>query len=275
MPDWNTDVTKPLLSISFSYLRASRWVVGLLIIGLLLTGCPARQATTSVLNITGFNYLPASTNTEVVAHTHYALAYAEAHEQAAWVAYELTPAEVEINRERAGNFREDPRVSTGSASLADYQGSGYDRGHLAPVGDMNFNALAMEESFFMSNISPQKRGFNGGIWSRLENQVRRWATEKKGIYVVTGPVLGKAERTIGENEVTVPDFFYKVLLSQRAGKNQMIGFMLPHQASDEDLSAFVEKVDNLEAYTGLDFFPALSDSVEEALESEVRIEDWF
>ena len=241
-------------------------------LGLLLTGCPNPPGTRFP---SGFNYLPAAREADLIVHTHFILSYAEAHEQAAWVAYELTPEEVAVNLAREGNFREDPNVRTGSASLSDYRNSGYDRGHLAPVGDMNFDSVAMEESFFMSNISPQKRAFNGGIWSRLENQVRTWATEKRGIYVVTGPVLGNAERTIGDNRVTVPDFFYKVLLNERGADSQMIGFILPNRVGEGDLSVFVEKVDNLEAYTGIDFFPALADSLEERLEGEVRLEDWF
>ena len=208
-------------------------------------------------------------------HTHFALGYAEAHEQAAWVAYELTPEEVGVNLAREGNFREDPLVLTGSASLNDYRRSGYDRGHLAPVGDMNFDSVAMEESFYMSNISPQKRAFNGGIWSRLENQVRTWATEKGGLYVVTGPVLGQAKQSIGENQVTVPEFFYKVLLDERGSESRVIALMVPTTARDDDLQAFIEKVDNLEAYTGIDFFPALPDKVEERLESEVETAGWF
>lgn len=208
-------------------------------------------------------------------HKHFALEYAEAHEQAAWVAYELTPEEVDVNLAREGNFREDPLVATGSASLNDYRGSGYDRGHLAPVGDMNFDAVAMEESFYMSNISPQKRAFNGGVWSRLENQVRAWATEKGGVYVVTGPVLGQAKQSIGENQVTVPGFFYKVLLEERGSDSRMIALVVPTTARGKDLRSFVEKVDNVEAYTGIDFFPALPDDLEERLERGVVTEGWF
>ncbi len=237
----------------------------------LLTGCFSAPQTPSDSE---FNYWPAWGEAPVV-HTHFALGYAEAHEQAAWVAYELTPAEVGANLAREGNFREDPLVLTGSASLNDYRKSGYDRGHLAPVGDMNFDSVAMEESFYMSNISPQKRAFNGGIWSRLENQVRTWATEKGGLYVVTGPVLGQAKRSIGENQVTVPDFFYKVLLNERGNESRMIALVVPTTAKDDDLRAFVEKVDNVEAYTGIDFFPALPDNLEERLEREVKTEGWF
>ncbi len=257
---------------SFTLYRHSRWTAHWLVGLGLLSGCLNPQGTPSDSE---FDYWPAGKETPVVVHTYFALGYAEAHEQAAWVAYELTPEEVAVNLAREGNFREDPLVPTGSASLNDYRQSGYDRGHLAPVGDMNFDSVAMEESFYMSNISPQKRAFNGGIWSRLENQVRTWATEKGGLYVVTGPVLGQAKRYIGENQVTVPDFFYKVLLDERGGESRMIALVVPTTAKDEDLRAFVEKVDNVEAYTGIDFFPALDDDLEERLERDVVTAGWF
>ena len=263
------------VALLFSLLRHTAW---LMVIALLLSGCPSLRK--PQLTISGFNYLPTSPKSAIVAHTHFVLSYAEAHEQAEWVAYELTPEEVRINIPRDGNFREDPNVPTGSASPDDYRGSGYDRGHLAPVGDMNFDPVAMEESFLMSNISPQNRSFNAGIWIRLENQVRDWSAEQGGLYVITGPVLSStggtnAERSIGENQVTVPEFFYKVLLYERGSDSRMIGFVLPNRANSGDLRAFVEKVDNIEAYTGIDFFPTLTDSLEERLECEVNLEGWF
>ncbi|MGB3852683.1 MAG: DNA/RNA non-specific endonuclease [Tunicatimonas sp.] len=259
-----------ILQRKHSYQSTWRYSQGLLILGL-LTGCLKLQEASSGAD---FNYWPAWKEKPVV-HTHFALGYSEAHEQAAWVAYELTPEEVAVNLDREGNFREDPLVATGSASLEDYRRSGYDRGHLAPVGDMNFDPVAMEESFYLSNISPQKRAFNGGIWSRLENQVRNWAADRGGLYVVTGPVLGQAQRTIGKNQVTVPNYFYKVLLDERGNESRMIALVVPTTARGKDLREFVEKVDNVEAYTGIDFFPSLPDDLEERLEREVVTEGWF
>ena len=252
-----------------SYWQPALWL-GLFLV---LSGCPSVQNTRPT--IPEFDYLPASSRSTVIEHTHFVLGYTEAHEQSEWVAYELTPAEVRVSLPRDGSFRADPDVSTGSASPDDYRGSGYDRGHLAPVGDMNFDPIAMDESFLMSNISPQKRSFNAGIWRRLENQVRDWAVAYEGLHVITGPVLGSAVHTIGENRVTVPDFFYKVLLCKQGDSIRMIGLVLPNRASDGNLRDFVEKVDNIEAYTGIDFFPALPDSLEDKLEREVSLEGWF
>ena len=77
---------------------------------------------------------------------------------------------------------------------------------------MSFSGKTMSESFHMSNMSPQTPQFNRGIWSKLEKQVRYFATKEKWIVVVTGPIL-PAEKTItiGANRVTVPQYYYKVI----------------------------------------------------------------
>ena len=110
-----------------------------------------------------------------ISHLGYTLSYNEKHEQASWVAYELTAGELRGTIARTDNFKADASVTTGSASLADYRGSGFDRGHLAPAADMKWSREVMSESFFMSNMSPQEPGFNRGIWKKLEGKVRDWA----------------------------------------------------------------------------------------------------
>ena len=102
----------------------------------------------------------------------YTLNYDEQHEQASWVAYILTSTHIRGTVNRTNDFREDYKVKTGSASLSDYKGSGYDRGHLAPAGDMKWSSTAMSESFFMSNISPQMAfdaRFNGDMKYAFES----------------------------------------------------------------------------------------------------------
>ncbi|MFR9672703.1 MAG: DNA/RNA non-specific endonuclease, partial [Rikenellaceae bacterium] len=148
-------------------------------------------AASMLLNIsfaTSQSYLPHSDG-EVVRHTYYTLSYIEEHEQAEWVAYEMTPRNAESNVTRNDSFKADPKVSTASALPTDYQGSGYDRGHLCPAASMSFDKVAMEESFYMSNMSPQAPTFNRDGWMRLEKLVRGWAAADSVIYVVTGPIL--------------------------------------------------------------------------------------
>lgn len=210
----------------------------------------------------------------VVRHAAYALVYSEEHEQARWVAYELTEAETHGPEERASGFYEDPAVSTGSATDADYAGSGYDRGHLAPAGDMTWSAAAMTESFYYSNMSPQQPSFNRGIWKKLETLTRAWGQEYSTVFIVTGPLLEASLPVIGPNKVSVPAAYYKIVLRHTGIDWQVIGFLMPNAASSEPLSSFVRTVDEIENRTGLDFFPALPDALEGSLESGIHSDRW-
>lgn len=123
---------------------------------------------------------------EIVRHTYYTLSFNSRHKQANWVYYILGSEGKERVAERTDRFREDKKVPSGSAKPSDYTKSGYDRGHLCPAADMTHSAEAMEETFLMSNISPQLPVFNRGIWKSLEKQVRDWG-EKDGF--ILSPVL--------------------------------------------------------------------------------------
>lgn len=209
---------------------------------------------------------------QVIHHYAYTLQYSEEHEQPRWVAYELTRQKVEGTFPRRDNFREDPDVITGSATPADYKptSSTYARGHLAPAGDMKWSQQAMDESFLMSNMSPQLHSFNDGIWNRIENRVRQWARLYDTIWVVTGPVLEPPMGHIGSNHVSVPRYFYKITLDPK--RHAAIAFLIAHEAGKGPLQAFATSIDEVEALTGLDFFRGLPD--EEAIESSFNLDLW-
>jgi len=213
-------------------------------------------------------------NDEIVRHSAYTLGYSEAHEQARWVAYELTSSEIAGNAKRKDNFRSDPSVSTGSAALSDYRGSGYDRGHLAPAADMKRNVTVMSESFFMSNMSPQTPSFNRGIWKNLEETVRKMAVLSGAVYVVTGPIFSAPQGQIGDSKVTIPSSYYKVILDFREPGLKAIGFILANAASSRPISSFALSVDDVESRTGLDFFSKLPNNVENQLESQYDYSEW-
>jgi len=205
----------------------------------------------------------------IIHHVGYSLSYNEIHEQANWVAYELTAAEVRGSIKRKDAFRSDPMISSGSSSISDYKGSGYDRGHLAPAGDMKWSSTAMSESFFMSNISPQDPSFNRGIWKRLESQVRQWAIDNGSVYIATGGVLSYGLNTIGSNGVSVPQYYYKVILDYQEPDIKGIGFIMPNTAGNQSLQGLAVTIDNVESVTGIDFFHSLPDDIENSVESTV------
>ena len=137
----------------------------------------------------------------IIHHSGYSFEYSEKHEQARWVAYQLTASETHPIVGRSNHFIPDDHVATGTATESDYKGSGYDRGHLAPAADMEWSETAMRESFYFSNMSPQVKGFNEGIWKKLEEQVRDWAALYDTLYVVTAGVLNDSLRNIGPHHV--------------------------------------------------------------------------
>lgn len=218
--------------------------------------------------------LPVGVRTDaIIHHQNYSLGYDEETEQAEWVTYEFTTEEANAPQvKRKNKFRSDPAVLSGSAALRDYKKSGFDRGHLAPAADMAFSRQSMDESFFMSNMSPQVPGFNRGVWKRLETRVRSWA-KREDLVIVTGPILSGV-KYIGQNHVLVPSYFYKIVYSPSRGK--MIAFALPNKPSNLPLQHFILTVDEIEQITGIDFFVEMHDKFETDLEgnSSLYIEDW-
>ncbi len=208
---------------------------------------------------------------EIVRHRCYVLGYSEEHEQALWVYYSPSLGQGSGKVSRTDDFRRDPAVKTGSADPADYKGCGYDRGHLCPAGDMTSSSEIMSETFFMSNMSPQVPGFNRGIWKRLEEQVRTWGVRER-VWVVTGPVFKDSRGEIGENKVTVPGYYYKVVYSP--SRREMIGFILPNAKSKKSIVDYVVSVDSVEMVTGLDFFSQLPDALEDRLEASADMKKW-
>jgi len=213
---------------------------------------------------------------QVVHYKGFSLEYAEKYEQPYWVAYYLSAERLAAeNTSRKDKFKEDPNIVTGSAELSDYKNSGYDRGHLAPSADMKWDAQAMDECFYMSNMSPQNKNFNQKIWKYLEEYVRDRAVTDKLLYIVTGPILEDGLPTIGDNVVAIPKYYYKALLDYTGEEVKAIAFIMPNQSSGKKIEPFALTIDELETRTAIDFFPGLPDSLEIELESTLDKNLWF
>lgn len=210
---------------------------------------------------------------EIVVHTHYKLAYSEMHEQAIWVFYLLTPDFFNSSIYRTDDFRVDPLVKTGTAELEDYKGSGFDRGHLCPAADMKLDQASVSETFYMSNISPQDPIFHRQIWGNLEIQVREWAKTEDTIVVVTGPIFRNNRGKIGKDQVTIPGYYYKVILDL-TGKKKMIALVIKNSFERKAIEKCVVSVDSVETLTGIDFFAGLPNDVEKKLEGNSDLSLW-
>jgi len=217
---------------------------------------------------------PSSTSGDVVHHQYFSLSYSEPHEQAEWVAYELKREHLTYDDRKRPYFIEDPEVRTKSADWKNYRGSGYDRGHLCPAGDRRFSEYAYNETFYTSNISPQDRDFNAGVWNRLEQQVRRWCKKHGDLFVVTGGILEKGLEEIGEEDVDVPQAFYKIVLNTKDDSRGVLAFLIPNKESNAPLQTFLVPIDVLEEKTGLDFFAQQPKMWQDAREHEVDAEGW-
>ena len=215
-------------------------------------------------------YGPPSTEPVIVCRYGFALSHDAKHKVADWVAYHLTKEKVQGTLARTDDFRSDGDLPPSKRSeLEDYQGSGYDRGHMAPAAAMKWDWRAMTQSFLLSNMAPQVGiGFNRHIWADLEKLVRDWTKERGELYVVTGPIYDTdPPLKIGLNRVSVPTHFYKVVFDPV--KVQAIAFILPNEPIQRDrLPEFVAAVDEVEDRTDLNFLSELADPVEELIENQ-------
>ena len=189
-----------------------------------------------------------------------------------WVYYELVKSETNGDNTREGkNFRKDPDLQRPQAEDDDYRNSGWSRGHMAPAGDFKWSDKAMTETFYFTNCCPQNQSLNAGQWSTLEKKVRNWAKKYGKVLVVTGPIIGEnIYGTIGDNNVVVPDAFFKAVV---AG-DQSIAFVMYNRPENENMQKCAMTVDELEKLSGYDFFSELDDEFENRVEASYKLSYW-
>lgn len=207
----------------------------------------------------------------VIRHTGFRLSYNKTHNTPNWSAWCLTAEHTDGPVERSRKFWADPSVPKAyRVDYYDYKGSGYDRGHMCPAGDMKWSEEAMHDCFYMSNMCPQAGSLNSGAWNKLEMKCREWARREGALYIVCGPVYDSKRRheQIGiDHAIDVPEGFFKAVLSLRPGHEKAIGFYFYNDESRQSYKTATMTVDEVEELTGLDLFCALDDKLEAALES--------
>lgn len=188
-------------------------------------------------------------------------------------AYELVNNELNGTAERGNTFLQDTSVK-GCPSPQDYIGSGMDRGHLVPAGDLKWNPDAMRQSFLMTNICPMHKALNEGGWAKLEEKVREWAARDSALLVFTGPVVSDSDTTLAHGRVTVPSAYYKVVMAPCVRPMRAVAFIYPNGHSGGRLQQYAVSIDEVERRTDLDFFPTLPREEQERLESVVNLDAW-
>ncbi len=219
--------------------------------------------------------IPSDVNSEILTYPGFTVSFNSEYHQPNYVAWELTGEEARSQKEkRSNNFAPDLTVE-GCPTLDDYRGSGFDRGHMAPSGDMKWSKDAMESCFLLTNMSPQSHELNQGSWRSLEEKCRDWAARDSAIVIVCGPVFSDSPSlTIGQTGVAVPDRYFKVVLAPFANPPRAIGFVMPNGKVPGGMQATVVSVDEVEDITGFDFFSSLPDDIEAKVESECNFPRW-
>lgn len=225
-----------------------------------------------------FDYYPASLSDrpeQLLYKYAYTVSYNWKTKEPNWVAWHLTSQHINGSYSRRGQtFTADKDVMGIPATTFDYNRSGYDRGHMCPSGDNKWSKTAQEQCFLMSNICPQVHALNAGDWEELEEKCRSWASEYGDIYIVCGPIFSSNNlRKIGKTKIAVPDAFFKVVLCMKK-PIKAIGFIFKNKDINDPLLNHAYSVDAIEKATGIDFFHALPDNIEQAVEAKDNYSDW-
>jgi len=214
----------------------------------------------------------------LVFHSAMALFYVDKWGQSKWVVHMILP-DIAVGVEtRTNNFRRDSLIDAQMPDRIDYLNSGYDRGHLAPSADFRWSKRALSESYFYSNMSPQKPHFNRGKWAQLEDFLRQYVINTgHSIFVVTGGVLSDTiKRTIGVNKkIKVPPYFYKLALDMEANPPKAIAFLMLNGTNTKPITSYAVSIDSIEKITGIDFFYMLPDTLENRVEAMSDVSLWY
>ncbi len=212
--------------------------------------------------------IPSDSN-QLLCRTGYAAGFNYQTKLSDWVSYILS-AESVSGYYPPGDFMADPDIPINYRALPkNYASSGYDRGHLAPDADMDFSFESMEQSYFMSNISPQLAELNRGPWFELESWIRSCILDAGELHVISGPVFTNPTPLYIENNIRVPDSYYKVILKPTSPAAVM-AFLLPNnQHTSQPLTSYQLTVNQVEQETGLNFFTNVRQEIATQLEDQL------
>ena len=217
----------------------------------------------------------------------YSLEYSYKYKHSYWIAYRFdNTTGGNVGRNEA--YKPDPELpSQYAAKHNDYTNSGYTRGHLCASSDRQYSKEANQQTFYMSNISPQSgNGFNqsGSAWNTGEDKVQAWgyniSRSTDTLYVVKGGTIGESMiKGYIKNEIAIPKYFFMAVLFRSGDNYKAIGFYMPHEnlkddPDKKDPKKYLMSIDALEQETGIDFFHNLPDNIENTVEATYNVNDW-
>ena len=237
-----------------------------------------RREVWNTLSEVGYPGIPDTIPTKLLERYCYTVSYNANTRQPNWVMWQLTDEHVTNHKEGVWNeYREDIELSSAIRStLEDYASSGYDRGHMCPGGDCNWDDEGRDETFLLSNMCPQNPNLNRGDWKEIEMACRKWAKQYGNIYIVCGPLFLKSQQheRIGPNQIPVPEAFFKVVLCAETSTPRGIGFICRNTDGNRKKDFYVNSIRQVERVTGYQFFPNLEDSIKSVVYDMVDINIW-
>jgi endonuclease G, mitochondrial len=224
---------------------------------------------------------PMNSDNYLVIRPQFVLSYSRIRGGPNWVSWHLDRGDMG-SVERENVFMPDPllpeewRIRPG-----DYQGSGFDRGHMCPSGDRTRRRADNEATFVMSNMLPQTGELNREVWRLLEEYCRDLAREGSELYITCGGYGSRGE--IGDSKVTVPARCWKIVvvlpegegdLARIDGNTRVIAVDMPNTEGIENdrWQQYLTSAASIERKTGYRFLANLSDSVREVLLSKRDLE---
>lgn len=209
-----------------------------------------------------------------------------------WSCYFLTTKNKKSNTSR---YYGDPQYPFDPALTADeywpadyYYGSGFDHGHICPSNDRLYSSTANYQTFFLTNMQPQYKAFNGsdpahkykGLWINMENFVHNVRlSESDTLFVCKGGTIDSEEHILSriQGKLIVPKYFFAAILLKHSTGYRSLGFWFEHSPvyhGDDPLSGYTVSIDELEKRTGIDFFCNLPDDIEAKTESSYSLVSW-
>lgn len=231
----------------------------------------------SLLSV-GYPVIPDTIPSKIFERICYSVSYNDSTRQPNWVMWQLLGKNVMKRKEGVFNeYMEDYNIKEENrATLADYNLSGYDRGHMCPGGDCNWDDEGRNETFLLSNMCPQNPNLNRGDWKEIEIACRKWAQKFGSIYIICGPIFFKSQKheRIGLNRIPVPEAFFKVILHVDSINPKGIGFICRNTDGNRKKDFYVNSIRQVERVTGYKFFPKLDMSIKEKVYDMDEINVW-
>ena len=232
----------------------------------------------SVLDEVGYPVISDTISSRLLKRYCYTVSYNKMTRQPNWVMWELRGEHVMNRKEGVWNdYRVDEELPEEERStLEDYAHSDYDRGHMCPGGDCNWDDAGRDETFVLSNMCPQHPKLNRGDWKEIENACRKWAQQYGRVFIVCGPIFFKSQEheRIGQNQVPVPEAFFKVVLCVEEGNRKGIGFICRNTEGNRKKDFYVNSIRQVERVMGYRFFPTLCNSIKDAVFDMDDINVW-